>query len=243
MTAPTRNPRIGTAQATMRIAAWQSRDGWSRVRLLALAVATAVAALLGLAARTATEGDIVGTAMGLGIGLAVPIGCLVIGASLLGDPLADGSLIHLHRLPVPRVAIVAGSTLIGLAAAAVVTVVPLIAFAVTSGHPGLVPAFVGVGLLAVAAYVPISVWLGLSVQRALVWGLVWVVVVEGTIARAFQGLGPIAASTWTGSLLEVWTDQDVSPGGRSAVVSFVVLLVMSAGGIALATRTLRRRDV
>src|SRR5690606_37553551 len=97
--------------------------------------------------------------------------------------------------------------------------------------------------LGAVAYGAGFTWLGLRVRRALVWGLTYILVWEGFVARAGATAARLSLRTYTRSLLARVADGPERFVEVSAVAAVVVPLVVAVAATALAVRRLARQDV
>jgi len=220
----------------------------TRGRLIGLLALGAVAVLLGLAIRLNTAADPIddGTILmaSYGLGVFVPVATLVFASSVLGDPNEDGTLVYLWLKPVARWRIVAAALAATLTVTLPVVVVPMVAAAiVTDAGSDLVAGTVAASLLATIAYAGVFTWLGLRVKRALVWGLAYILIWEGFVARAGANASRLSIRANSRSLLSHLAHGperlvDVSPG--TAVVLPAIAFVLA---VWLTIRRLTRQDV
>ena len=219
----------------------------TRGRILALGALGVLGVVLAITVRGAD--DVERTAFGFisSFGLAglVPVTTLVLASASLGDPAEDATLVHFWLRPVRRVDIAVASWLAALTLSIPLSVVPLtVAAAVCGAGSGFVLGTLAASLLGALAYAALFVGFGLRVQRALAWGLAYVLIWEGAIAGAGAGLSRLAVRGYTRSLLRAMSDSDVTvKHGVGGPAAFVVLLLVTVVGLALATRRLRRTDV
>ena len=220
----------------------------TRGRVAALGAVGLLGIVLGFAigqsnsfARTNAAFGFVG---GYGLGLLVPITALVFAAAALGDPAEDGTLVYLWHRPIARSRIVVAAAGAAWCIAIPFAVVPTaIAAAATGGGRDLVLAAIASSLLAVAAYSGLFLCLGLVVQRALAWGLAYVLIWEGFVARSGTGPARLSILVYARSLLAAMADHD--PPRLAASVPFAVGVPLVIGALALAATVvaLRRIDV
>ncbi len=83
----------------------------------------------------------------------------------------------------------------------------MIAAACTGGGPEVVAATAASSSLAVLAYGALFLCLGLRVQRALVWGLAYILLWEGFVAEFGVTPARVAIRTYAGSLLAAVSDE------------------------------------
>jgi ABC-2 type transport system permease protein len=182
--------------------------------------------------------------VGYGLGLLVPITALVFAAAALGDPAEDGTLVYLWHRPVPRTQIVLAAFAAAVCIAVPFAVVPtVIAAAVTGVGGALVTAAGAASLLATAAYSALFLCLGLVVRRALAWGLAYVLIWEGFVARSGTGPARLSILVYARSLLASLADHDPPRLAASVPFSIGVPLVLAAAGVAMTVAFLRRIDV
>ena len=222
--------------------------GAGRGRLIGLAALGVVAVLLGANLSANAPGGPLEQGAALvsayGLSLLVPVVTLVFASSVLGDPSEDGTLVYLWLQPVPRWHLVLTALGAALTLALPLTVVPLaLAAAATGGGLRLVTATVVSCALGVVAYAGVFAWLGLRVRRALLWGVLYVLVWEGFVARAGDTVALLALRTSTRSVLGHLADTTTAGAESSLPVSVAILVLAAGGGFALAVRRLTRQEV
>lgn len=179
-----------------------------------------------------------------GLQLFAPVVALVFASAVLGDPHSEGSLIYLWLRPVRR------STLALAAYAAAITVVlplvvvPLTLAAVFVGGGGeLVQGTIASSVVAVIVYTALFMALGLRAERALAWGLGYLLIWEGFVANAGRGASRYAIRAYTQSLLADATSIDLRLSGLSVATSIVVPVIVAAVAIFYTNRRLHTMDV
>ncbi len=217
-------------------------------RLVGLGALGALAVVLGLAIGAADGArpldDGVGLISSYGLSLFVPVTALVFASAALGEPNEDATLVYLWLRPVPRWKLVAAAAAAALTIALPAVVIPLTAAALVTGAGGaLVGATVASCTLATVAYVGVFTWLGLRVRRALLWGLLYVLVWEGFVARVGGTASLVAIRTHSTSLLARLAGTAGDLVEVSLATSLLVPVTATVAGLALATRRLQRQDV
>lgn len=179
-----------------------------------------------------------------GLGVLVPVTALLFASAALGEPANDGSLVYLWLRPISRLHIVLGSVLGSLTLALPVVLVPLVvAVAVAGGSGGLLAATVLATSLGMVAYCGLFVLLGLVVSRALLWGLLYILIWEGFIAAAGTGAAFLAVRAHTRSLVVQLSDAELSLAEFPLGVSVVWLVAVGSVSIWLSTLRLERMDI
>jgi len=133
--------------------------------------------------------------VGLGrlvVGLLLPLAALVFGTAALGTEFEDGTAVYLLSKPIPRSAIVLSKLLVAFAATAVTVVVASVAVALVAnaGEPqaGIALGFAVGSAVGALVYCAAFVWLSIATSRALIAGLLYVFIWEGTVANLFDGV-------------------------------------------------------
>ena len=218
----------------------------SRGRVVALGALSA----LGIVVAALIDADARGAARfvdGFGLVVVVPLTTLVFASAALGDIIDDGTMVYLWLRPVRRWKIVVAAALATITVVIPVVVVPvMVAAALTGTGTDLVVGAGVASLLGTVAYAGIFVMLGIRVRRALLWGLLYVFIWEGFVARAGDTANRLAIRAYTRSVLS-----DIALSGarplRQATISpafaYTVPLAVCAVALAYATRRLTRQDV
>ena len=220
----------------------------TRSRLIALGALGLVAVAIGAAQGAADLFDPIRSATRLidayGLSLFAPVVSLVFAAAALGDPAEDGTLVYLWLRPVRRASIVTAAFAASYSVALPVTVVPLVLAALlSSGDPELVAGTLVSSAVAVTAYCALFVWLGLKTRRSLVWGLAYILIWEGFVARAGDTAAKLAVRAYSRSILSEMTDVPLNLAEISFGAAVAVPLLVAAAALALASRRLARQDV
>lgn len=220
----------------------------TRGRLLGLLALGAAGIALGYAVGANAAADPIddGTILisAYGLGLFVPVTTLVFASSVLGDPDEDGTLVYLWLRPVARWRIVVAALAATLTVSIPVTVVPMVvAAALTGAGAPLVQGAAAACLVATVAYCGVFTWLGLRVRRALVWGLAYILIWEGFVARAGDNPSRLAIRANARSLLTHISGGPERLIAVSDTTAVVVPLLAAAVAVALTIRRLTRQDV
>jgi ABC-2 type transport system permease protein len=179
-----------------------------------------------------------------GLALLAPVATLVFASAALGDPNEDGTLVYLWLRPVPRWKVVLAAIASSVTVTWPIVVGPLlIAAAVVQSRGELV---VGTALacsVAVVTYSAVFVALGLRVKRALMWGLLYILIWEGFVARANASAARLAIRSYTRSLLAQNADVYLRFADVALLAAWVVPLTVAAVAAVYATVRLARQDV
>lgn len=179
-----------------------------------------------------------------GLSLVVPVTTLVFASAVFGDIREDGSMVYLWLRPVPARVTVAASYLATLTVVLPVVVIPLtIATALTSGGDDLVIGTAVAASIGVVSYGAVFLALGLRVQRALVWGLIYILLWEGFVTQAASTPGRMALHTYTSSALAHVAGTDAGDVGTNFATALAVPVLVVLVALIYASRRFRRQDV
>jgi ABC-2 type transport system permease protein len=221
----------------------------TRPRLAALSGMGLVAVLLGIALRVGNAPDPGHTAYQdlvtvYCLGVLAPVTALVFASAALGDPAEDRTLVYVWLTPVARWRMTAAAMAAALAAALPVAVVPaVLAATLASVGGGLVVGTAVSMTMAVLGYGALFLGLGLKVRRALAWGLAYVLIWEGAVARQARGAARISIQVYARSMLAKLADRPAPRFGVTPVTAGVVVAIITIAALILTTRLLTTTDV
>lgn len=215
------------------------------LRLLGVAALGAVGVLLG--GLTGHDDDPVGATAEMtaayGITIAIPLCVLWLATSSVGDLIDDGLLVYLWLKPVARWQLPAAALAATATVVLALIVVPLVAATLVAGVPELAASVALASTLATLAYAGLFVAAGFWLRRALWWGIAYLLVWENGIARASEGASRLSVGGYARSVLARMADIELELGGRSLVLSLVVLVAVTVGGLLAATHRYRRAEI
>lgn len=220
----------------------------TRGRLLALGALGVVPVMLGLALRAA-ESDTLEAAyetivQAYGLGLLVPVVSLVFASAAFGDAVDDRTLVYLWLKPVARWKLVAAAMAASLVVAVPLSVVPMaVGVSLSGAGAALVRGTVLATIVSVVAYCALFLGLGLRVRRALVWGLAYVLIWEGAVARTARGAAQLSVNVYARTLVARIADVELPRNASGMTAAIVVPAVFTVVALALTVRWLSRADV
>jgi ABC-2 type transport system permease protein len=179
-----------------------------------------------------------------GLALLAPVATLIFASAALGDPNEDGTLVYLWLRPVPRSRVVIAAIASSITVTWPIVVGPLlIAASVIGSGPNLVKGTAIACTVAVVAYSAVFVALGLRVKRALMWGLLYILIWEGFVARANASAGRLAIRSYTRSLLAHTADVYLRLADVAVAAAWIVPLVVALVAAIYTTWRLTRQDI
>lgn len=218
--------------ATIARLAFQALVGQRRVWVL-VALPVLLVALAG--ALRALTGEVVSPTMvivEIGLTLVVPLVALLAANGVLGPEIDDGSVVYLLSSPVSRYAVAGSKFAVAAVTSVVLSVLGLGGAALVGGlDSSWVLGAAVTGGVAALLYTALFTALAAATRHGMIAGLVYVLVVEGLLARFLSGLRHISVGSIAQRIGERSADLDLPVSDLSltyAVVAAVVLLVVAA---------------
>lgn len=175
----------------------------TRGRIIAMLLigAGGIAIAIVLRRADASEAEMVEFAGLFGLTIFVPLVALVISTASLGSLVEEKTLVYFWLRPLGRWQISVASLLAGFVVLAPLVLIPMgVLGAVTNDSNTLKGVLVG-SIVGLIAYTSVFTMLGLFSQRALAWGLLYVLVWEGLVAGFSRGAGWLAIRTYSDGAL------------------------------------------
>ena len=234
----------------------------SRKRALLFALPAAILILLTVALRASRPparpwpSHVLGT---FGFSVLLPLTALIIGTSVLGAEIDDGSIVHLLATPVRRSSVVVTKFVIATGLTMVFAAIPeLIAALIAGGGSipdtaGKVPGPVGftaistgkfalglfVGALAVSViYNAIFVMVSVATTRAIAVGLLYVLVWETLLSNFVSGVRLLSVSHYGLSIANGFVNDPELQAGLTVATSVVMGVIVTGLALALAVNLL-----
>jgi ABC-2 type transport system permease protein len=178
----------------------------------------------------------------------IPIAALVMGSSAFGDLVDDRTLVHLWLRPANRALIVGAAWVAVVLVCIPFTVVGItVSLALAKMPSAAISAGALSSLLGTLAYSAVFLGLGLKLRRALPWGLAYILIWEGVLANAGEGLARFALSLSTRSVaFRSFQSAEETMEVKYAFASstgVIVLIAATLVFLGLTLRWLKRADV
>ena len=231
----------------MRLAA-QSLLGRRRMWLLAgLAALLVVVALLTRWGSGGNPTTSAGMMMNFGLGLLIPVMCLLIGTGVISPEIEDGSVVYLLAKPLRRSTIAMSKLVVAQAVALAFTVIPVVAATLIAGDTDgeLAAAFAVAAALASFTYVTVFFAIGIISSNPMIVGLLYAVLWEGSLAGYVPGVRTLSVRQWALAPAEAMIDNPVVNVHSDVSIAVGAVLVGVAGVVAcaVAVRRLARLNV
>lgn len=181
--------------------------------------------------------------------LLLPLIALLFGTAAFGAEIEDGTVVYLLAKPIPRwrtvfaKLLVAGAATIVLAgAAALVTVV--IALAGATGWGDLLAGYLAGVAAGAVIYTTVFVALSLVTSRALIAGLVYVIIWEGILANLLQGIRFLSIRQYALGIADAaGVNGRITPGTLDAIPAIALGATLTAFAALIAVRRLGRFEI
>jgi ABC-2 type transport system permease protein len=224
-----------------------------RRRTILLLLLSAVPVLLAIVFWAARVADVPGFATGVldavGVTLLLPIVAVLFGTAAFGAEIEDGTVVYLLAKPISRWAVV----LAKLAAAAGMTAFLTIVSVFISGAIVLAPlgedgasatrAFVAAMAVGSVCYVSLFLVLSLFTRRALLIGLVYVLVWEGALSSLLPGIANLSIRQYSLGVASGFWHMSVDESHLSPGTALPLALILVVVAFLLATRRLTRFEL
>jgi ABC-2 type transport system permease protein len=201
-------------------------------------VLIAVSALLKLVAKSPVwPAEFLGV---FGFSVVLPLTALIIGTSVLGAEIDDGSVIHLLATPVSRLSVVFSKFVAAVILTVLFGAIPEFLAAVVAKGPA---DKLGFGLLtgaliASVAYNAFFVLLSVLTTRAIAVGLLYLLVWEGLLGNLIGGVRVLSIGQYSVSVANSIVHASALNAHLSLSTAIVMAAVVTLGTLALATRRL-----
>jgi len=180
----------------------------------------------------------------------LPLVALLFGTATLGTEIDDGTIVYLLAKPIPRWEILAAKLLVAeVATLALVVPSTLVTGVVLLGgvagaNTSLAWAYTVGAAVGAVVYVAIFVAMSVITSRALVLGLVYILIWEGFLAGLFAGTRNLSVREYTLSIAQAVAGRDVSDAAPIALaVAVPMAIIVTVVAVVIAIRRLGSFEV
>lgn len=177
--------------------------------------------------------------VGIGTAVVLPLLALIVGASVLGSEIDDGTVVHLLTKPLPRWEIVLSKLATAAGVTALAVGVAMGGAAWFTGDVGLAVGIAVGSALGAVVYSALFLALSLVSRRPVLIGLVYVLLWEGLLANLLPGAGVLAVQHYVLATATGIGGSDLLSVDLSAPVALVMATLVAVGATALAINRLR----
>ncbi len=176
---------------------------------------------------------------GLGIAVVLPLTALIIGTSVIGSEIDDGTVVHILTKPLPRREIVLSKLVVAFGVTAPVVAVPMFVAGLVAGSTKLAIALAVGCVVGSLAYSAVFLALSLLTRRAVLAGLAYVLLWEGLLGNLLDGSAVLSVQQYTVTMVDRMNDTGLLTGTVSLPVAVVMSVAFIVAGTALAIERLR----
>jgi ABC-2 type transport system permease protein len=187
--------------------------------------------------RASWPADILGV---FGLTVVLPLTALIIGTSVLGAEIDDGSIVHLLATPVSRAVVIEAKFAVAVVLTMIFAALPeLVAGLIATGGATKLALGVFAGALAGSVmYNAIFVMLSAVTTRAIAWGLLYVLIWEGVLGNLVAGARLLSVGQYS---LGIANSIALDPGLNAALhlpTAVILGALVTAAALVVAVRRL-----
>lgn len=181
--------------------------------------------------------------LGLGVTVVLPLTALIIGTSVVGSEVDDGTIVHILTKPLPRREILLTKYLVAAIVSAVVGAVPMLVSGIIIDSVS-----VGVGLAvgsAIGAFVysALFVMASLLIRRAVLVGLAYILLWEGLLGNLLDGTKVLSVQKYVTEFAHAISGSSLIASPMSLAVAIIMSAVLAVGTTIIAIDRLRSFSV
>jgi ABC-2 type transport system permease protein len=170
---------------------------------------------------------------GLGLSVILPLTALIVGSSVLGLEIDDGTITHLLTKPLPRSEIVLSKLCVAWLVTTVATGVPLAVSGLIAGSGTLAVGLVAGALLGSLAYTALFLALSLITKRPVAVGLVYIMLWENLLVGFVDGARVFSvqqhATTFANAIAKSDMLNDTVPVATAMIIAAVFVVAGTVG--------------
>jgi ABC-2 type transport system permease protein len=181
--------------------------------------------------------------IGLGVAVVLPLLALIIGASVLGSEIDDGTIVHVLAKPLPRREILLSKLVVAVVVTAVTVGVGMALAGLVAGSGRLVLGLLAGTAVGAVAYGAFFLALSLLTRRPVLVGLIYILIWEGLLGNLVSGTRVLSIQQYVIAVAE-WAGGTTLFGSNLSVpVSLSMAGALTIAATALAIDRLRSFSV
>jgi ABC-2 type transport system permease protein len=235
-----------------------ARQLLGRRRTVLLVLLAAVPLLLGLMFRASgfhgasvlADRDFIASVFdALVITLLVPLIALLFGTAAFGAEIEDGTVVYLLAKPVQRAAVVAAKMAVACAAAVILSagstlLTGLVALSDVNGAGGVIRGYAVGAAAGAVVYGAVFVALSLLTSRALVAGLLYMLLWEGVLANFLSGIRFLSIRQYALGIADAaGVNGQISTGTLNGTTAVALAVIVTIGAGVVAVRRLQAFEI
>lgn len=181
--------------------------------------------------------------IGLGVVVVLPLLALIIGASVLGSEIDDGTIVHILAKPLPRREILLSKLVVAVVVTAVAVGAGMALAGLVAGSGRLVLGLLAGTAVGAVAYGAFFLALSLVTRRPVLVGLLYILIWEGLLGNLVSGTRVLSIQQYVISVAEWAAGTTLFSGNLSVPVSLSMAGAVTVAATALAIDRLRSFSV
>src|SRR5215468_4200705 len=174
-----------------------------------------------------------------GFSVILPLTALVIGTSVLGAEIDEGSIVHLLATPVRRSSVVATKFSVGTLLTMAFVAIPELIAGIIAGGVGKLAFGLFVGpLLGSVIYNAVFVMLSVLTTRAIAVGLLYVLIWEAVLGNFVSGARLLSVEQYSLGVANAIADDAALRAGLGLTTAVVMGVIVTGAALVFATRQL-----
>lgn len=175
----------------------------------------------------------------LGLSVILPLTALIVGSSVLGLEIDDGTITHLLTKPLPRSEIVLSKLAVAWLVTTVATGVPLAVAALLAGSASLAVGLVLGAAFGALAYSALFLALSVMTKRPVAVGLVYIMLWENVLVGFVDGARVFSVREHATTLADAVGNSDLLTSSVPMGTAIVMSVLFIVAGTVAATQRLR----
>lgn len=177
--------------------------------------------------------------VGLGLAVVLPVLALVVGTTVLGAEIDDGTVVHLLATPVPRWQVVLPKLAVAASVTAVTVAAPLFVAGALAGSVRLGLGLAAASVIGALAYSALFLAMSLLTRRPVLLGLAYVLVWEGLLGNLVAGARVVSIQQHAVAFADAIGGTDLLEGRVALSVAGTMSVIFIVGATVLAIDRLR----
>ncbi|HET9139065.1 ABC transporter permease [Actinophytocola sp.] len=175
----------------------------------------------------------------LGLAVVLPLTALIIGSSVLGLEIEDGTITYLLTKPLPRHEIVLSKLAVAWGVTTLAAAVPIAVAGLLTGSAALAAGLAIGATVAALAYSAVFLALSLLTRRPVAVGLVYIILWENLLTNFIGGTRVLSIRQYAASIAEWIADTRWLPANLAPATALILAALIAVAATAGATTRLR----
>lgn len=177
--------------------------------------------------------------VGLGFAVVLPVLALIVGASVLGSEIDDGTAVHILAKPLPRREIILSKLLVAVVVTTLSVGAGMVLAGMIAGTGRLALGLLAGTAVGALAYTALFLALSLLTRRPVLVGLVYILIWESLLTNLLTGTRVLSIQHYAINVAEKTADTALFSGTLSTQVSLTMAVAITLAATVLAIDRLR----